>query len=73
MSKKHHYHIVFKANHSDGRVTEHSRYVDLDLPIEYASDVQITEEWAAEQVNADTAMLTNWTLLKGHVRPEPLN
>lgn len=70
MSKeKYHYHILFKANHSNGRVSEHTRYVDLESPIEFASDIQLVEEWAAGLVGAVSVMLCNWTALEGNIRP----
>lgn len=69
LDKKYHYHVVFKAHLPNGRISEHTRYVDLESPLEYASDIQMVEHWCSEQVGAINVMMKSWTLLKGNIRP----
>lgn len=64
------YHFHFKATHSGGRVSEHVRTSEAALPIEYSSDIQAFEEWAAKDLGAESAMLLHWHELKGQVRPQ---
>jgi hypothetical protein len=63
-----HYRIHFKAKTSMG-ISEHTRSVSLDLPIEYTSDIGVLEEWCAKEVGATSAMLLSWTPLVGESRP----
>mgnify|MGYP001619418388 CR=1 FL=1 len=70
MSEKYHYHIVFIAQYDQGGISEHATTINAAQPIEYASDINLVQEWAAKQVNAKEAMLISWTMLKGLVRPE---
>lgn len=67
---KYHYHIVFRAIYDHGGISEHATTINAAEPIEYASDINLVQEWAAKQVNAKEAMLISWTMLKGSVRPE---
>lgn len=64
------YFIRFKANHKNGNSTEHTRYVDLQYPIEYDSDVAVVQNWATNHVGAVAAILVDWKLMKGTHRPE---
>lgn len=67
-----HYHIYFKATYRNGSVAEHTRYIDMEKPIEYATDIEIVEKKCAELVDAETAMLIHWNALKGHIRPSSI-
>lgn len=68
--QKYHYHIVFRATNDQGVVSVHSTTINAAEPIEYASDINLIQEWAAKKVNTKEAMLISWTMLKGSVRPE---
>lgn len=63
------YHIHFKVQRGFSGGSEHTRVVSLEFPIQYESDVQVVQEWAAKQVDAESAMLISWRELVGHQRP----
>lgn len=65
------YHIHFKAGEPNATPSDHTRCVDTVFPIEYDSDIQAIQEWAAREVGAKSAMLISWTPLKGESRPNP--
>lgn len=53
-----------------GLSNRHTRQIDLDHPIEYDTDIQAVQEWAAKEVGADSAVLLSWQELKGAERPD---
>jgi len=64
------YHIHFAATRDHyPQNTEHTRVITMDHPIEYGSDIDEVQTWAAENVGAQSAMLTSWRELKGERRP----
>jgi hypothetical protein len=63
--------IHFHALRTNGQASEHTRCIECDNPIEYDSDIAAVQEWAAKEVQADSAMLLNWHELKGAQRPKP--
>jgi hypothetical protein len=64
------YHIHFMSVSSDKeRPNRHTRQVDVEVPIEYDTDIVAIQEWAAKEVGAEEATLLSWQELKGAVRP----
>lgn len=52
-----------------GLSNRHTRQIDIEFPIEYDTDIEAVQRWAAKEVGADDAVLLSWQLLKGAVRP----
>lgn len=48
----------------------HTRQVDISEPIEYDTDIEAVQVWAAKEVGADDAVLLSWQELKGAERPK---
>ena len=63
------YHIHFKASYSNAPSSEHTRCIDAALPLEYESDIELMQQWAAKEVGAERTIITNWSPLKGEIRP----
>ncbi|MCY1180320.1 hypothetical protein D9M71_134650 [compost metagenome] len=64
------YYIHFKAMRQQESASEHIRTINTEYPIEYDSDIIDVQEWAAKEVQADSAMLLSWRELKGAERPQ---
>ncbi|HCE7248229.1 TPA: hypothetical protein NHR53_006063 [Pseudomonas aeruginosa] len=65
------YHIHFMSVNSDpDKANRHTRQVDVSEPIEYDSDIEAVQAWAAAEVGADSAVLLSWQELKGAERPK---
>jgi hypothetical protein len=60
------YHIHFMASRHG--ISEHTRVVASPHPIEYASDIELLQQWAAKEVGAESAMVVSWRELKGLTR-----
>lgn len=64
------YHIHFMSNQNDSdKSNRHTRQVDISEPIEYDTDIEAVQIWAANEVGADSAVLLSWQELKGAERP----
>lgn len=66
------YHIHFMSTHKvTDKSNRHTRQVDISEPIEYDTDIEAIQVWAAKEVGADGAVLLSWQELKGAERPIP--
>lgn len=63
------YHIYFRTVNKTGITSEYTRLINCPYQIEYSSDIEDVQAWAAREVKADKVMLINWTELKGEIRP----
>lgn len=61
----HCYYIRFQTSQGT-----HTRSVTTKLPIEYETDIEAVQKWAAKEVNSSSAVLLSWVELKGQYRPE---
>lgn len=65
------YHIHFMSINKAPLISRHhTRQVDLSEAIEYDTDIEAVQLWAAKEVGADSAVLLHWQELKGTTRPE---
>lgn len=65
------YHIHFITCSTDEtKPNRHTRQVDVSVPIEYDSDIEAVQVWAAKEVGATSAALIWWQELKGEQRPD---
>lgn len=67
--KQYWYHAHFKVQRVDGG-SEHTRTICMNVPIEYASDVDAASEICAQMVDAKKALLMHWIPLLGPTRPD---
>lgn len=63
------YHGYFMSQ-TNGVTGRHTRQFKVAVPLEYVDDIVAVEEWAAEELKADSAMLVSWQELKGFERPK---
>lgn len=64
------YHVHFMSvRQGKGLSNRHTRQIEIEFPIEYDTDIEAVQRWAAKEVGADDAVLLSWQLLKGAVRP----
>jgi hypothetical protein len=61
------YHIHFIVGCHHG-TSEHTRVVVSPYLIEYESDIELLQQWAAKEVGAESAMVVSWRELKGLTR-----
>ncbi|MFO7127565.1 hypothetical protein P3E14_33445, partial [Pseudomonas aeruginosa] len=67
----HRYHIHFMSiNEDSDKANRHTRQVETLDPIEYDTDIEAVQLWAAEEVGAKVAVLLSWQELKGAERPD---
>lgn len=65
------YHIHFMSIRKGKEFpNRHTRQVDVEVPIEYDSDIEAIQQWAAKEVGADETVLLSWQELKWAVRPK---
>ncbi|MFO7117640.1 hypothetical protein P3C84_16580 [Pseudomonas aeruginosa] len=70
----HRYHIHFMSiNEDSDKANRHTRQVETLDPIEYDTDIEAVQLWAAEEVGAKVAVLLSWQELKGAERPDGRN
>lgn len=70
----HRYHIHFMSiNEDSDKANRHTRQVETLEPIEYDTDIEAVQLWAAEEVGAKVAVLLSWQELKGAERPDGRN
>lgn len=67
--KQYWYYAHFKVQRGGGG-SEHTRSICMNVPIEYASDVDAASVICAQMVDAEEAMLMHWTPLLGPVRQD---
>ncbi|EPF1840125.1 TPA: hypothetical protein SMN75_005910 [Pseudomonas aeruginosa] len=67
----HRYHIHFMSiNEDSDKANRHTRQVETLDPIEYDTDIEAVQLWAAKEVGAKAAVLLSWQELKGVERPD---
>ncbi|HGT3435234.1 hypothetical protein [Pseudomonas aeruginosa] len=65
------YHIHFMSiNEDSDKANRHTRQVETLDPIEYDTDIEAVQLWAAKEVGAKAAVLLSWQELKGVERPD---